>query len=231
MNNRAKIQKSQMMNHIRLYVLTVFLFLTFTAIADFKSELLLANQGDATAQYNLGLMYANGQGVTQSYTEAVKWYRLAADQGFAQAQFNLGNMYANGRGVAKDYVEAERWWRLVADQESPVGTPFTAEEIKMYEARRAERNQEEQSQTAAEPAKESPVGTPFTAEEIKMYEARRAERKQEEQPQATTEPPATTEAQPAPNPLVLQSTQPVEAHPQATYIKEPQPDDPLNIRD
>ena len=37
----------------------------------------LAEQGDAIAQYNFGLMYAFGQGVVQDYAEAVKWYRLA----------------------------------------------------------------------------------------------------------------------------------------------------------
>ena len=35
----------------------------------------LAEQGDAKAQYNLGVMYDNGKGVTQDYKEAVKWYR------------------------------------------------------------------------------------------------------------------------------------------------------------
>ena len=43
----------------------------------------LAKQGDADAQYNLGLMYRNGQGVPQDYKTAVKWYRLAAEQGDA----------------------------------------------------------------------------------------------------------------------------------------------------
>ena len=42
---------------------------------------LAAEQGDADAQYNLGLMYDNGNGVPQDYKEAVKWYRLAAEQG------------------------------------------------------------------------------------------------------------------------------------------------------
>ncbi len=40
---------------------------------------LLAEQGNASAQFNLGFMYNKGQGVPQDYTEAVKWYRLAAD--------------------------------------------------------------------------------------------------------------------------------------------------------
>ena len=37
--------------------------------------------GFAYAQYNLGVMYDNGQGVQQDYKEAVKWYRKAAEQG------------------------------------------------------------------------------------------------------------------------------------------------------
>ena len=46
-----------------------------------------AEQGFATAQYNLGIMYANGEGVPQDDAEAVKWSRLAAEQGYASAQF------------------------------------------------------------------------------------------------------------------------------------------------
>ncbi len=66
----------------------------------------LANQGNATAQSNLGLMYDLGQGVPQDYAQAVKWYRLAAEQGNASAQSNLGFMYANGQGVPQDYAQA-----------------------------------------------------------------------------------------------------------------------------
>ena len=49
----------------------------------------LADQGNAGAQFNLGVMYAKDQGVPQNYAEAVRWYRLAADQGDANAQNNL----------------------------------------------------------------------------------------------------------------------------------------------
>ena len=38
----------------------------------------LADQGDASAQNNLSLMYNNGQGVPQDYAAAVSWYRKAA---------------------------------------------------------------------------------------------------------------------------------------------------------
>ena len=75
-----------------------------------------AEQGDASAQVNLGVMYADGEGVPQDYSEAVRWYRLAAEQGDADAQFNLGIMYANGEGVPQDYSEAMRWFQLAAEQ-------------------------------------------------------------------------------------------------------------------
>ena len=77
---------------------------------------LAADQGDANAQYNLGLKYASGEGVPEDDAEAVRWYRLAADQGLAIAQNNLGLMYASGEGVPEDDAEAVRWYRLAADQ-------------------------------------------------------------------------------------------------------------------
>jgi TPR repeat protein len=75
-----------------------------------------AAQGDADAQFLLGAMYENGQGVEQDYAEALKWYRRAAAQGNAAAQLNLGVMYDNGQGVAQNYAEAVRWLRLSAAQ-------------------------------------------------------------------------------------------------------------------
>lgn len=58
-----------------------------TALRLYRS---LADQSDANAQDNLGVMYGSGQSVPQDYAEAAKRYRLAADRGFAQAQYNLG---------------------------------------------------------------------------------------------------------------------------------------------
>ena len=75
-----------------------------------------AELGIAGAQFNLGVMYANGRGVLQDDFEAVHWYRRAADQGLAGAQFNLGVMYANGRGVLQDDVQAHMWYNLAASR-------------------------------------------------------------------------------------------------------------------
>jgi Sel1 repeat len=49
----------------------------------------LAEQGDAHAQFNLGLMYTDGQGVTKDDAQAVQWYRKAAKQGNEHAKNNL----------------------------------------------------------------------------------------------------------------------------------------------
>jgi TPR repeat protein len=76
----------------------------------------LAEQGNADAQFNLGVMYRKGKGVIQDYKEAAKWYRLAAEQGFADAQFNLGVMYDYVEGFTQDYKEAVKWYRLAAKQ-------------------------------------------------------------------------------------------------------------------
>jgi TPR repeat protein len=67
---------------------------------------LAADQGWAVAQTGLGDLYANGQGIGQSYEEAARLYKLAADQGLAEAQTNLGALYANGQGVGQSYEEA-----------------------------------------------------------------------------------------------------------------------------
>ena len=76
-----------------------------------------AEQGFAKAQHNLGLCYANGQGVVKNGVEAVKWYRKAAEQGGADAQFQVGAYYDLGSGgVVKNEVEAYKWYLLSASQ-------------------------------------------------------------------------------------------------------------------
>jgi TPR repeat protein len=81
---------------------------------DFQKQKALAEQGNATAQYNLGVMYDKGQGVVQDYKEAGKWYLKAAEQGLAEAQFNLGAAYFKGDGVLQDNVFAHMWFNIAA---------------------------------------------------------------------------------------------------------------------
>ena len=76
----------------------------------------LAEQGQAVAQYNLGLLYANGQGVTKDDAKARQWYEKAAVQGHTEAQVNLGVLLMYARGGQQDYKMAVYYLRLAANQ-------------------------------------------------------------------------------------------------------------------
>lgn len=75
-----------------------------------------ARFGDPAAQFNLGVMYAAGQGVAQDYTGAFFWFLKAARRGDSEAQYNIGDMYERGLGVSQSYSEALRWYRKTAEQ-------------------------------------------------------------------------------------------------------------------
>ena len=76
-------------------------------------------KGVAGAQFNLGVMYARGDGVEKDPAEATRWYRKAAEQGHAEAQFNLGLRYYKGEGVRKSRTMALKWFRKAAAQGHP----------------------------------------------------------------------------------------------------------------
>lgn len=48
-----------------------------------------AEQNEAEAQYNLGVLYQEGLGVEQNNKEAAYWYHIAADQGSDRAKERL----------------------------------------------------------------------------------------------------------------------------------------------
>jgi TPR repeat protein len=78
-----------------------------------------AEGGDASAQFNLGKAYEDGNGVPHNDESAVNWYRKAADQGNADAENRLGVMYRIGQGVSRDKEEAVRWYHKAAKQGNP----------------------------------------------------------------------------------------------------------------
>lgn len=67
-------------------------------------------------QYNLGVLYNNGNDVDQDYAKAKCYYELAANQGDFDAQSNLGTLYERGLGVDRDYEMAVYYYELAADQ-------------------------------------------------------------------------------------------------------------------
>ena len=76
----------------------------------------LAKQGDAVAQYHLGLLYSKGQGVLKDDVQARQWYEKAAVQGHVDAQVNLGMLLDYGRGGPQDFKMAVRWYLRSANQ-------------------------------------------------------------------------------------------------------------------
>lgn len=76
-----------------------------------------AEAGEAQAQYELGLAFLTGDGVTQDDSAAVHWFTLAAAAGLPSAQGNLGFLYLQGRGVPRDPQQAVQWLRQAAGKD------------------------------------------------------------------------------------------------------------------
>ncbi len=74
----------------------------------------LAERGDASGQYNLGIFYARGIGVPKNMGKAHELFSLAANQGHIDAQNNLALMYIDGESVSQNYVEAYKWLNVAA---------------------------------------------------------------------------------------------------------------------
>ncbi|MBM3513861.1 MAG: sel1 repeat family protein [Alphaproteobacteria bacterium] len=77
---------------------------------------LAADENLPAAYYNIGVMYAKGQGVAQDHVAALSWYRQAADRGHEPALFSIGAMYAAGLGVPQNFSEAATWYRKGAER-------------------------------------------------------------------------------------------------------------------
>jgi uncharacterized protein len=130
-------------------IFIILFLMLFSTLAYATSETLdqlikKANTGDVSAQFRLGEMYDNGEGIPQDYKEAAKWYRMAAEQEHtsirqeiqnsivlyhAKAQYRLGLMYLSGKGVLKNYDELYKWIRMSAENgyasaQSRLGTMY-----------------------------------------------------------------------------------------------------------
>ena len=92
-----------------------------TALSEWRP---LAEQGDAVAQYNLGVLYDAGYGVSQDYGQARQWFEKAAAQGYANAQHDLGRLFYYGHGVPQDFVQAHKWYNLAAANGHKVAATF-----------------------------------------------------------------------------------------------------------
>lgn len=80
----------------------------------------LAESGDSTAQYIVGVMYDHGFVRDRDYAKAAEWFGRAARQGNSKAAFNLGLLYWRGAdaeagSLAQDPAKAAKWLSQAAD--------------------------------------------------------------------------------------------------------------------
>ena len=75
----------------------------------------IAEAGDFVAQYYMGFVYGQGQGVEQDVVKSVRWYEMAGKQGYTPALHHLGLIFATGEGVEENDTVAVRWFRMAAE--------------------------------------------------------------------------------------------------------------------
>lgn len=75
-----------------------------------------AEFGDAGAQFNVGVIYLQGNGVPVDLKSAFYWVKKSAEQGYADAQYVLGSFYDLGKGTTEDQNEANKWYLAAANE-------------------------------------------------------------------------------------------------------------------
>lgn len=75
-----------------------------------------ADQGLATAQATLGMIYFTGIGVPRDPKEAISWCSKAARARLPLGMFYLGMAYSSGDGIPRNNDFSNRWIRAAADK-------------------------------------------------------------------------------------------------------------------
>ena len=89
--------------------------------SDIDDLILSAESGDAASQYQLGLLYDEGDGIEEDHEKALNWYSKSAEQGYAKAQANLSEIYLLDEGVDQNYEKGLYWAQKAAEQGDALG--------------------------------------------------------------------------------------------------------------
>ena len=101
-----------------IFFLSTFLCLQLVAVNekdDFVYDLSLATQGISVSQYNTGVNYSIGRGISKDVEKAVYWYQRANEQGHSKAPFNIAIFYVDGINTDPDPELALEYF-LVAEE-------------------------------------------------------------------------------------------------------------------
>ena len=101
--------------------LLIFVFAQFLPLQGSEAGQLeqMARQGNAKAQFDLGMKYFTGDHIPKNLSKALFWVRKSAVNGYSWAEVWLGIMYFQGKGVRKDPEKALKWWKKAAEQGNP----------------------------------------------------------------------------------------------------------------
>jgi localization factor PodJL len=75
-----------------------------------------AKSGDAAAQLELAIRFAEGGPSERNYEMAAQWYGKAAERGLAVAEYRLASLYERGLGVAQDMQRAKNLYQRAAEK-------------------------------------------------------------------------------------------------------------------
>ena len=92
----------------------------------------LAESGNASAQFQLGLSFELGRGLEKNDVLAFKWFEAASKQKLPLACLHLGTFYEAGRGVDRDYVRAYKMYEMAASRASTDTNRKAAEKKRDY---------------------------------------------------------------------------------------------------
>lgn len=114
----------------------------------------LAEQGDASIQYDLARLYALGLGVSRDDAAAAEWFTQSAEQKHTPAQAKLGELYALGKGVKQSYAQAADWYRQAAISAGEIAETEVADTAKTdLQSAHTEKQPESDTSTEAQVAK------------------------------------------------------------------------------
>jgi tetratricopeptide (TPR) repeat protein len=102
------VQRRFVMKLLGILMMGLLVF-AFTGMQDVRAD-------QAEEACRTGLKYYKGEGVTQDYAEAMKWFRKAAELSYLVSQQTTGLIYNKGADLTQNYAEAINWFRKAADQ-------------------------------------------------------------------------------------------------------------------
>ena len=100
---------------MRIFIIAILLWCSPCLYAQdrptFEQAWQAAQNGEPNGYFLLGFFYYQGEGVTQNFTEAIKWFKKAANNGLCNSYGFLGACYI----TQKNYVEAINWFKKAID--------------------------------------------------------------------------------------------------------------------